>query len=155
MWMNVKVMIIIPTLPMSSPKTKKVKFADSPLWMLYYNIRTIIFFQGTQSWLKLQLSRSFNPIYCAQLLVPILNKTIVGQISSFSPFLPQQQLFSFPLIIFAFASDYLFALLYALCSDYPCKPEYCVFHKYCIPEKEFPHQYVVIKCLVCHENRLA
>ena len=89
-------------------------------------IRTIIFFQGTQSWLKLQLSRSFNPIYCAQLLVPILNKTIVGQISSFSPLLPKQQLFSFQLIIFAFAFDYLFTLVYSRYPDYLWIPDYCI-----------------------------
>ena len=49
-----------------------------------------IFFHGVwiQSWLKLQLSKSFNSLYCAQLLVPILNKTIVGQINSFSTLLP-------------------------------------------------------------------
>ena len=66
---------------------------------------------------------------------------IWGQICSFSPLLPQQQLFSFPLIFFAFAFDYLFTLLYIPNSVYPCFPEYCrysrniVFAKNCIKIK--------------------
>ena len=71
----------------------------------------------------------------------ILSKIMIGQICSFSPLLPQQQLFSFPLIFFAFAFDYLFTLLYIPYSVYPCFPEYCryfiniVFAKNCIKIK--------------------
>ena len=95
-------------------------------------IRTINFFQGVwiQSWLKLQIPKSFAPINCAQLLVLIFNTTIVGKISSFSPLLPQQQLFSFPLIIFAFAFYYLFTLIILAFLTL------CIPHKYCIPERK-------------------
>ena len=55
--------------------------------------------------LRILLFYQSNPFYCAQLLVPILNKTIAGQIKLFFSLLPQQQLFSFPFITFAFAFD--------------------------------------------------
>ena len=81
-----------PRVPWSrSPRVLWWSSQRQGMWCLWLHLIHYI-------WLKLQLP--INPIYCAQLLVPILNKNIVGQISPFSPLLPQQQLFIFPLVIF-------------------------------------------------------